>query len=292
MSGQRLRETIKKINPNANILERSFDCWSSDDDNKLLEQIQSDMTHSEMANIHKRTVGAIKSRIKRIAYLLHLNNTSTNEILYKTKLTVNEYRRVIKKYKTEKQIEHPTIDKIVKDKPQKCSMLDIEAFAREIYSQLGPGYSERVYHNAMEVLLREKGIRYESERIIPIPFKGHVIGNLRADIIINNETVLEFKTIKTLNDAAELQGNNYLRLTGLKTAYLVNYPPHPDREVEVRRIQVVPLSGELEPGYDKTFENPGNVSVGLEPPLEEYLEPFGAESELLLDSGVPLGRLD
>jgi GxxExxY protein len=250
------------------------------------------MTHSEMANIHKRTVGAIKSRIKRIAYLLHLNNTSTNEILYKTKLTVNEYRRVIKKYKTEKQTEHPTIDKIVKDKPQKCSMLDIEAFAREIYSQLGPGYSERVYHNAMEVLLREKGIRYESERIIPIPFKGHVIGNLRADIIINNETVLEFKTIKTLNDAAELQGNNYLRLTGLKTAYLVNYPPHPGREVEVRRIQVVPLSGELEPGYDKTFENPGNVSVGLEPPLEEYLEPFGVESELLLDSGVPLGRLD
>ena len=112
----------------------------------------------------------------------------------------------------------------------------IEDLAREIYSQLGPGYSERVYHTAMEVLLREKGVPYESERIIPIPFKGHVIGNLRADMIINKETVLEFKTIKTLNDAVELQGNNYLRLTGLKTAYLVNYPPHPDREVEVRMI--------------------------------------------------------
>jgi GxxExxY protein len=59
--------------------------------------------------------------------------------------------------------------------------MNIEAFAREIYSQLGPGYSERVYHNAMEVLLREKGIPYESERIITIPFKGHVIGNLRAE---------------------------------------------------------------------------------------------------------------
>ena len=51
-----------------------------------------------------------------------------------------------------------------------------------------------------------------------------MIGNLRADIIIDNEIVLEFKTIRTLNDAAELQGSNYLRLTGLKTAYLVNYP--------------------------------------------------------------------
>ena len=90
----------------------------------------------------------------------------------------------------------------------------IEDLARKIYSQLGPGYSERVYHNAMEVLLRSKGIPYESERIIPIPFEGHVIGNLRADIIINKETVLEFKTIKTLNESAEVQGHNYLRLTG------------------------------------------------------------------------------
>ena len=170
--------------------------------------------------------------------------------------------------------------------------MNIEAFAREIYSQLGPGYSERVYHNAMEVLLREKGIRYESERIIPIPFKGHVIGNLRADIIINNETVLEFKTIRNLNDAAELQAHNYLHLTGLKTAYLVNYPPHPNREVEVRRIQVVPLEEESEPDCDKISEIPYSVSADLGQPFEEYLEPFGVESELLLDSGVPLGRLD
>ena len=120
----------------------------------------------------------------------------------------------------------------------------IEDLAREIYSQLGPGYSERVYHEAMGVLLREKGVSYESERIIPILFREHVIGHLRADMIINKETILEFKTIKTLNDAAELQGSNYLRLTGLKTAYLINYPPHPDREVEVRKIlldSIVPL---------------------------------------------------
>ena len=170
--------------------------------------------------------------------------------------------------------------------------MNIEAFAREIYSQLGPGYSERVYHNAMEVLLREKGISYESERVITIPFKGHVIGNLRADIIIDNEIVLEFKTIKTLNDAAELQAHNYLRLTGLKTAYLVNYPPHPGREVEVRRIQVVPSGEESEPGCGRTSAIPYNVSADLLQPLEEYLEPFGVESELLLGSDGPLGRLD
>jgi GxxExxY protein len=119
-------------------------------------------------------------------------------------------------------------------------MIDVRALAEQIYSQLGAGYSERVYHNAMEVLLRREGLPYESERIVPIPFEGHIIGNLRADIIINNEIVLEFKTIKTLNDAAELQAHNYLRLMNLKTAYLINYPPFPNREVEVRKIVIEP----------------------------------------------------
>jgi GxxExxY protein len=162
--------------------------------------------------------------------------------------------------------------------------MDIETFAREIYSELGPGHSERVYHNAMEVLLREKGILYESERIITIPFRGHVIGNLRADIIINNKTILEFKTIKTLNDAAVLQAQSYLRLTGLKEAYLVNYPPHPDREVEVRRILVQSEEEERDTTLDKTFEIPHTVSADLLQPLEEYLLPYEEESELLRDS--------
>lgn len=139
----------------------------------------------------------------------------------------------------------------------------IEEMMKEVYEELGPGYSERVYHNAVEVMLREKHIPYESERIIPILFKGHVIGNLRADIIVNNETVLEFKTIKTLNDAAELQGQNYLRLTGLRMAYLVNFPPHPDRKVEVRKIASAPLEGEFARVFDKMHEHHHNVSADL-----------------------------
>ena len=58
----------------------------------------------------------------------------------------------------------------------------IRFFADKIYSQLGPGFSERVYHNAMEILLRKDSIPYESERIIPIDFEGHNVGNLRAEI--------------------------------------------------------------------------------------------------------------
>lgn len=114
--------------------------------------------------------------------------------------------------------------------------MDIEALATKIYTTLGPGYSERVYHNAMEVLLRKNGIAYESERIVPISFEGHVIGNLRADIIINNEQVLEFKTIKSLTDQSETQALNYLNLTGLHCAYLINFPPFTGKKIEVRKI--------------------------------------------------------
>lgn len=117
-------------------------------------------------------------------------------------------------------------------------MYDIHGFATKIYDSLGPGHSERTYHNAFEVLLRSRGIPYESERIVPIKFMGHVVGHMRCDIIINNEIILEFKTIKSLNDLAEIQVRNYLNLTGLKRSILVNFPPHLDRRVETREIEV------------------------------------------------------
>ena len=136
----------------------------------------------------------------------------------------------------------------------------IENLMKEIYAELGPGHSERVYHNAVEVMLREKNIKYESERIIPVVFRGHVIGNVRADIIIDGRYILEFKTIRTLGDGAELQAQNYLRLTGLRKAYLVNFPPHPDREVEVKKIERGPSKEELEQEFGKILAHHQSVT--------------------------------
>lgn len=170
--------------------------------------------------------------------------------------------------------------------------INIEDMMKEIYSELGPGYSERVYHNAAEVYLREKRVPYESERHILVRFRGHVVGQLRADIIIDDTTILELKAIRALTDGMELQAQKYLDLTGLRTAYLVNFPLQSGREVEVRRIQAVPSEEESEPDCDRISEIPCSVSADLLRPIEEFLEPFAAESELLLDSGIPLGRLD
>jgi GxxExxY protein len=149
----------------------------------------------------------------------------------------------------------------------------IEDMMKEIYAELGPGYSERVYHNAIEVRLRELKAKYESERIIPIYYRGHVIGNLRADIIIDGRIVLEFKTIKTLTDGAELQAHNYLRLTGLRKAYLVNFPPYCDREVEVRKIEIGSSEEERETEFGKILAHHRSVSGDLAPLLTRDHEP-------------------
>ena len=151
---------------------------------------------------------------------------------------------------------------------------DIEKMMGEVYSELGPGYSERVYHNAVEVILRENKIPYESERHILVRFRGHVVGQLRADIIIDNSVILELKAIKSLTDGMELQAQKYLDLTGLTSAYLVNFPLHSDREVEVREIVTKPLKGELSKVFDKIHEHHRNVSVDLPKLLSEAHVPI------------------
>ena len=109
---------------------------------------------------------------------------------------------------------------------------DVEAFALKIHNTLGPGFSERVYHNCMEVELRKHGIQYESERWLPIYYEGHTVGTLRADIVIDNKVILEFKAVAKLNDAAETQARNYLFLTGLREAVLINF----GKALETRRV--------------------------------------------------------
>jgi GxxExxY protein len=114
----------------------------------------------------------------------------------------------------------------------------VREYAETVYQKLGPGYSECVYHKAMEVLLRSEKIPYESERIVPIEFMGHIVGNLRADLILNSETVLELKSVKNVTDVMVTQAQNYLRLTGLRHSYLINFPPTVNTELEVRYVGI------------------------------------------------------
>ena len=100
----------------------------------------------------------------------------------------------------------------------------MELIAQNIWNELGPGYSERVYHNAFEVALRKRGINYETERIIPISYEGHNIGNIRSDLIIEGNLIVELKSTSRLSDQFRNQIRNYMRHTGIFEGILINFP--------------------------------------------------------------------
>jgi GxxExxY protein len=108
----------------------------------------------------------------------------------------------------------------------------IEKLCNRVYRTLGSGYSERIYHNALEVLLRKECVPYETERIVPIQFEDHTIGNLRADLIIDKKLIVEIKAVKgPFNSTMKTQLDNYRTLTGIDVGLLVNFPQGVDRDV-------------------------------------------------------------
>ncbi len=100
----------------------------------------------------------------------------------------------------------------------------LKIISKRIFEKLGPGFSERVYHNAFEVELRLAGVQYETEKILPVMYEGHTVGNLRADLIVDKRIIVELKSVTKLKDEFRNQVRNYIRLTGLETGFLVNFP--------------------------------------------------------------------
>jgi GxxExxY protein len=99
----------------------------------------------------------------------------------------------------------------------------MDTIANEIYDSLGPGYTESMYHRAFEVALRNLGIQYETERIVPVTFQGKTIGNIRADLIVNGDTVVELKSLRRLTDESLTQCRRYMALLGLQQGYVINF---------------------------------------------------------------------
>ncbi len=100
----------------------------------------------------------------------------------------------------------------------------LRQIADDIWTSLGPGYSESVYHCAFEVALRVREIPYETERIVPVFYEGQNVGHVRADLIIDRKVVLELKSVSKLNEAYRIQTQNYLKLLNLEVGHLINFP--------------------------------------------------------------------
>ena len=96
------------------------------------------------------------------------------------------------------------------------------AFA--VHRELGCGFLERVYQDALEYEFRERGIPYEREKKIQIMYKGKPLGEpYRADFVCYGKIIIELKAVKTLEDTHYAQILNYLKATKMKLGILVNF---------------------------------------------------------------------
>ncbi len=117
--------------------------------------------------------------------------------------------------------------------------MDTESLLKEIidacycvHKTLHQGFYESVYHRALLHELELRGLQAESERHIPVYYKGLPVGTFKADIVVENKVIIELKVVGELGLEHELQLVNYLSATGIDNGLLVNFG---SRQIQVRR---------------------------------------------------------
>ncbi|MHC4424747.1 MAG: GxxExxY protein [Planctomycetota bacterium] len=107
----------------------------------------------------------------------------------------------------------------------------IIAAAHNVHKELGQGFLEKVYKNALAIELREAGIKCALEVPMSVLYRGLVVGDYIADIIVEDRIIVEAKAVSELNSVHEVQLVNYLKATGLQVGLLINF----GRSVQVKR---------------------------------------------------------
>ncbi|MFQ5754004.1 MAG: GxxExxY protein [bacterium] len=100
-----------------------------------------------------------------------------------------------------------------------------------VHDELGNGYLESVYETALMIELLDQGLKAESQKPLNVFYKGHLIGEFKADIVVENKVLIEVKAVSKLTPQHEAQIINYLKTTGIKIGLLVNF----GEELEFKR---------------------------------------------------------
>ncbi|MBW1911533.1 MAG: GxxExxY protein [Deltaproteobacteria bacterium] len=117
----------------------------------------------------------------------------------------------------------------------------------EVIRILGAGFLEKVYEAALLIELRKRGLQAESQVPIQIQYKGQIVGDYIADIVVENQVILELKAVEQLQKIHEAQLINYLKATGMNVGILINFT-HP--KAEIKRMVL-----NLPEGHDSDFDD-------------------------------------
>jgi GxxExxY protein len=112
---------------------------------------------------------------------------------------------------------------------------DLMAAAFEVYNEKGHGFAEGVYQECLEIELGMRGIPFEAQKEIGLSYKGKPLRHTyKPDLITFCEIIVELKAIRTLGNDEMAQLMNYLKATGKRVGYLINFGAHP--KLEWKRI--------------------------------------------------------
>ncbi|GAB4581304.1 MAG: GxxExxY protein [Anaerolineales bacterium] len=95
--------------------------------------------------------------------------------------------------------------------------------AMEVHRILGPGFLESTYHAALIHELSLRNIPFQQHVKLPITYKGEIIGNYEADIVIDGKIILELKAVDHIHEKHLAQAHHYLTATGLDLAIVINF---------------------------------------------------------------------
>ena len=103
----------------------------------------------------------------------------------------------------------------------------------EVNRILGPGFLEKVYENALLVELKARGLRAAAQHPIKVKYKNQIVGEYFADLFVEDEVIIELKTVDRIEKIHEAQLLNYLKATGIKVGLLVNFK---SMRAEIKRL--------------------------------------------------------
>ena len=93
----------------------------------------------------------------------------------------------------------------------------------EVINELGAGFLESVYQQALLIVLAQKGLHARSQAPISVIFRGQSVGEFYADILVEDKVIVELKAVSALTPAHQAQVINYLKATGIEVGLLVNF---------------------------------------------------------------------
>jgi GxxExxY protein len=97
------------------------------------------------------------------------------------------------------------------------------AAAIRVHKELGPGFLELMYEEALAIELAAAGIDFERQKLLPIFYREHLIGEHRLDFLVEGKIIVELKAISALEDVHYAIVRSYLKAANLQDALLLNF---------------------------------------------------------------------